>query len=391
MLEFSIVKKTVANLLSLLKQKSLGALIVTNPVNIFYVCGFKGISPKEREAILVITPKKMTLVTARLYQAEAKHAKATFEGDSLDVKIAAERNEINEFIREAVFPSIPFKPGLKQVDKPGLNVSVPTIGFEANHLTFAEFRAFRKLLKGSKLTPTKHLIEDLRMVKRDREIEYIEKAQIISQNAFWQIIKTIKAGQMETEIAERLEKIVKSLGGQGLAFETIVATGPNSALPHYRTGKRQIANGDILLFDFGAKYRNWCADLSRTVFIGKASDQQKNVYDHVAKAQNLAIKKIRAGAKASTFYNQTVGYFKKHSLDGKFLHSLGHGIGLEVHEKPSLSKKSKDKLAQNMVFSVEPGLYFPRWGGIRIEDLVTVDSSGRARILGQYARFIEIA
>ena len=366
---------------STLKEKGLDALIVTNPFNILYLTGFKGVSPLEREAIAIVTRKQITLITARLYQAEAQHAKTTFKGDSLDVRIAAERGEINKFIKSVIFST----PDVEQVDTKGL-----TVGFEAHHLTFSEFRAFRKLLKGSKLTPTRHLIEDLRIIKDDREIKYIEQAQIISQKAFEQIIKTIKVGQTEAEIAERLEKIIKSLGAQGLAFETIVASGKNSAKPHHVTSNKQLTINDILLFDFGAKYKNYCADLSRTIFVGRAKDEQKNIYDHVAQAQVGAILKIKAGIRASVPYNLTVAYFKKHAHHDKFIHSLGHGIGLEVHEKPSLSKKSKDKLAKNMVFSIEPGLYFPAWGGVRIEDLVTI-KNGKTKLLGQYARFIEIA
>ena len=433
----------------LLNTKSLAAAIITNPANIFYLTGFRGISPQEREAILVVTLKTATLITARLYQAEARK----LASPSLKIKIAEHRNEINEFIKDAI--SI---------------VGLPTetkvlVGFEEHDLKFSEFKEFKKILNetgqysssrrqevslktdsrhprpsvipakagiginssedqilnqvfdresqtesvqddsgkfsppsgGSnnsrpirhKLIPIKHLVEDLRIIKSADEIKNIERAQLISQKAFEQIIKTIKIGQTEAEIAEKLAQIIKSLGAPSLAFDSIVASGPNSAKPHHVTSNRRLAINDTLLLDFGAKYKDYCADLSRTIFIGKATDQYRNIYIHVEKAQKLAIAKIKANAKTSTTFKAAHDYFKNHKLDSYFLHSLGHGIGLEVHERPSVSKKSKDTLAEGMVFSVEPGLYFPAWGGVRIEDLVVIKNS-KANILGKSSQFVEI-
>jgi len=144
-----------------------------------------------------------------------------------------------------------------------------------------------------------------------------------------------------------------------------------------------------LLFDFGLKYKNYCADFSRTIFIGKAADEQKNIYNLVALAQKVAVKKIKPNIKAKGVYMEAFKLFKRSGLEDNFVHSLGHGIGLAVHEKPSLYKRGRDILKPGMVFSVEPGLYLP-WGGVRIEDLVTL-KSGNGQILGRSAKFIEIA
>lgn len=349
-----------------IKSKNLNGFIVTSPVNIFYLCGFKGISLAEREALLIYNPRA-TLITARLYQNEA----LKLESKNLKVIIADERNEINRFILES------------------FRGSTIKIGFEEHDIKYSELRQFRKILKGKKLIPTKHLIENLRIIKTSEEIKNIKKAQVISQKALYQIIRLIKARQTEAEIADVLVKIIKNLGGQGLAFEPIVASGPNSALPHYATGQRKIKKGDVLLFDFGAKYKNYCADLSRTVFIGKAKNEHRNIYDHVFNAQQKIIEKIEHGIKASKAHQTVDSHFKEKNIHQNFLHSLGHGIGLEVHEKPSLSRNSKDKLTEGMVFSVEPGLYFPEWGGVRIEDLVVIQDS-KAKILGKKSEFIEI-
>jgi len=345
-------------------SEKLDGLLVTNPINIFYLTGFKGISPTEREAILVVKKTKSVLITARLYSREAQKLKSP----NLDVKIASERDEYEGFTKDAL-------KGLKN------------LGFESNNLTYAEHNKFKKYTNG-KFTPIKKLIEDLRQIKSPEEIENIKKAQLITQKAFKQILKTIKVGQTEVEIAEKLRLIITSLGAQGLAFDSIIASGPNSALPHYATGYRKIKKGDTLLFDFGAKFNNYCADFSRTVFIGRANSVQQNTYSHVANAQQLAIKKIKAGQNAKDIFNISHNYFKKLGLDNNFIHSLGHGIGCQVHEKPSLSKKSKDKLENGMVFSVEPGLYF-NWGGVRIEDLVYIEN-GKVKLIGQAAEFTEI-
>lgn len=349
-----------------LAEKNLDAAIVTNPTNIFYLTGFKGLSPQEREAILIVSKSKpSTLITAKLYQNEAlKLASA-----NLQVKITAERKEVQDALKNTLSA---FK----------------KIGFEEQDLKFAEYIKYRKILKGKKLIPTKNLIEELREIKTLEELANITKAQTLTQKVFDEILKTIKAGQTELEISETLKSISRKFTPLGQAFEPIIASGPNSALPHYQTGSRKIKNGDALLFDFGLKYKNYCADFSRTIFIGNANDEQKNIYSLVAIAQKTAIAKIKTNIKAKDIFNESHNLFKKNGLENQFIHSLGHGIGLEIHEKPSLYKTSKDVLKPGMVFSVEPGLYLP-WGGVRIEDLVTI-KNGKGKIIGKPARFIEL-
>lgn len=391
------MKKRLSDFLSILKSHHLDGFIVTNPTNIFYLCGFHGVSPTERESILIFSPRVhpskpsrssklfersgwrsgATLIAPRLYQSEAQ----TQASVNLRVKIVSERNQLFQTVERL----------LRNAQK---------IGFEEEDLKYSEFKMFKKILHPSNLRPFKDLIENLRVLKNEEEIKRIQKAQIISQLAFEKLLKTIKNGQTEEEIADKLSKIIKSLRGQGLAFESIVASGKNAALPHYITGKKKIKNGEVLLLDFGAKYQNYCADLSRTIFLGRAPDQLKNIYSHIYNAQTSAISNITPQRKTSHVFNAANNVFKKHNLDKYFLHSLGHGIGLEVHEKPHLRPFPKDlahrekmideELLENMVFSVEPGLYFPEWGGIRIEDLVVI-RNGKAKVLGkQLANLIEI-
>ncbi len=348
----------------LLDLGKIDTLLITNPTNIFYITGFKGVMPTEREALLVISKNKKILITARLYQDEA----SKLSSDNLIVKIAAERNEYEGFIKDTFNPS-------------------KMLGFEASNLTFAEHKKYKKFTNG-KFLPTQNLIEKLRVIKTDEEIAKIKRAQLITQAAFEQILRTIRVGQTEIEISDKLTVILKSLGADSLAFESIIASGPNSALPHHKTGKRKIQKGDTLLFDFGAKLDNYCADFSRTVFIGKANDIQKNTYELVEKAQAAAISKIKNSVPAKKVFEISQQVFKKEGVEEYYLHSLGHGIGLEVHESPSLSSKSKDILQNGMVFSVEPGLYYP-WGGVRIEDLIVIENGKPTRI-GKKSTLIEL-
>jgi|SRR3989344_407730 len=370
-------------MLKLTLPSDIDALIVTNPYNILYLSGFKGISDTEREAILichsgplrrsdseaslsrikqkdsgVASLPRMTLITARLYEVEANRLKS----NNLDVKIASERDQTQQFIFDT----------LKNYQK---------IGFEKDNLTVAEHEKYQNLLPGKDFIATQNIVENLRQIKTADEIAKIEKAQVISQQALVSLLPTIKVGQTELEIAERLESIMRALGSQGTAFTTIVASGPNSGIPHHRTSDRRLKIHDTLLFDFGAKYQNYCADLSRTVFIGKVSDRQANIYNHVASAQKAAIAKIQKEIKLKDAYDFAFDIFKSAKLHDYFTHGLGHGIGLEVHEAPYL-RRTTDELFQNgMVFSVEPGLYFD-WGGVRIEDLVVIQN-GKPRVLGK--------
>lgn len=335
--------------------QNLDALVVTNPTNIFYLSGFRGFSETDTEAILVLKNDVSTLVTAKIYTNEAK----ALESKELKVIIVPERHLIEERTIELVG-------------------NAKRIGFEQNHLVYSFYKKLKEKVSG-KLVPTEDLIEFQRMIKSADEIKNIEKAQQISVRAFKKLVPTIKAGQTEEELRDKLEAILKTEGSDGISFETIVASGKNSGIPHYRTGKKRIAKDEILLFDFGAMYKNYHADITRTIFFGKVTTQYQNIYDLVQKAQTTAVKKIKNGTSAQNAYDTANSIFKSKKVEDNFLHGLGHGIGLDIHEPPYLRATTNHILQNNMIFSVEPGLYFP-WGGIRIEDLVTI-KNGRTKIL----------
>ena len=294
----------------LIKENNLDGFIVTNPINIFYLTGFKGVLPQERESILVFNPSA-TLITAMIYQNEARRIKTK----NLKVKIVNERNQILDFAKTLLSQKHPR--GVESFHLGGeIRSKDRKIGFEEEDLKFSEHKLLtsnQKPESRNEFIPFKNLVEDLRVIKTDGEIKRIEKAQTISQKAFNILVKTIKIGQTEAEIAEVLAKIIKSQGADSLAFESIIAAGKNAGLPHYATGRKKIKKGQVLLFDFGAKYQDYCADLSRTIFIGRVPSHQKNIYMHVATAQKAAIAKITHGLKASDAYHTANNLFRKQS------------------------------------------------------------------------------
>ena len=213
-------------------------------------------------------------------------------------------------------------------------------------------------------------------VKEKYEKDYILKACEIADKAYLKLLPGIKEGMSENDVAAELEYLMRSYGASGTSFESIVAFGENSSVPHHETGSRKLKFGDIILIDFGCKFGGYCSDCTRTFLFGddKKHGDFKDAYEKVLKAHMLAKEKITSGITGRQADEYARGYLRGYGLDKYFTHSLGHGIGVNVHEFPRLSPKSDDILADNMVFSDEPGVYFEGKFGIRIEDTVTLDN-----------------
>lgn len=258
------------------------------------------------------------------------------------------------------------------------------LAFDANHVTFSTYQAITKALKEKEakveLAPDEQTVELLRAIKEPDEVVAIQRAQDLTDRAFAHVQEWLHPGVTEQEVAWELESHIREHGGDGLAFDTIVAAGPNAARPHHRAGDTRIEEGQPVVMDFGAKADGYCADMTRTVCVGKQDDQFRKVYDLVLGAQLTAENLIKAGITG----DEGDGYARKVIVDAgygdHFGHSLGHGIGLYVHEFPGIAKNSKAVLQDGMVFSVEPGIYLTGWGGVRIEDLVVLED-GTPRIL----------
>lgn len=257
--------------------------------------------------------------------------------------------------------------------------NVSKVAFESEYVTVDQFSQWESRL-GVDLIPTKDLILDYRMVKTVEEIELITKAVQITDEAFANTLPLIKPGVQEMEIALELEYQMKKLGASGLAFDAIVASGPRGALPHATPGQRKFTHGDFIVMDFGCSYQGYCSDMTRTLLIGEPSDKHLAVYNLVLKAQLAGLAGVKPGRTGQEVDQIARDIISEAGYGDNFGHSLGHGVGLEIHEEPRLSKTGEHVLKPGMVVTVEPGVYLSGWGGVRIEDLVVVTETG-CRIL----------
>ncbi len=255
---------------------------------------------------------------------------------------------------------------------------VKTVYIDFEKETVADYKRYKKA--GLSLKDGSFLIKKLRSVKDNKEIANTIKACEIVQKAYHTAIKEVKKGITERWLKERIENLMMSYGADGIAFDTIVAFGANGAVPHHETGDTILVDDMPILVDVGCIYNGYCSDLTRMAFFGTPNEEFLSAYAHVLKANLLAEKKIVSGITGRKADGFARNYFKKHGLDGYFTHSLGHGTGLDIHEYPTLSKKSGEVLQNQMVFTIEPGLYFDGKFGIRIEDTVILDGGKVKRL-----------
>ena len=335
-----------------LEKYSLDALLISSVPNIIYLTGYAGFSLNEREAYLLVTKKNLFLFTDGRY-------------------IHAVKNIAHATVKEIS----PIFPLLKTLETICTEEKISLIGFEEENLTVAEYKHLKK--EFPKLKPV--ALHDLRIQKERDEITAIQRACALGDKAFTALLPKIKLGITEKELAFELEFFIKKHGG-ALSFPTIVAFGKNAAIPHHLTSNQQLATSNqFILMDFGVLIDNYCSDMTRTVFFGKAGNKEKKIYNTVLEAQaktiellnNRTIEQYNNGMQASSIDLTARDHITSQGFPS-IPHSVGHGIGIEVHESPTISPKSKDILAPGMVFSVEPGIYLPEKYGVRIEDLVTI-------------------
>jgi Xaa-Pro aminopeptidase len=352
-----------------LVDKKFDALLVSSIPNIIFLTGFEGFSTQEREAYLLLTKRKNYIFTDGRYSEAAGKIK-NFEL----IEISSEKK---------------FEDRLKEIVT---KEKIKKLAVDENDIKVSEVL---KIKKAVGICSDENLIEDLRKVKDGKEIGNIQKACKLGDQVFKYILSKIKSGVTEKEIAHAIEVFILGHGAQ-IAFKPIVAYGANSSSPHHVSSKRKLKRNEIVLLDFGVKTEGgYCSDMTRTFFAGRASKEQKKVYKTVLEAQTKAIEFI----KSSILNHQSIDGSKVDMIAREYIegedystipHSLGHGIGLEVHEKPCLSPKSRDLLINGMVFSVEPGIYIPGFGGIRIEDLVLLTEKGPQIITRANREIIEL-
>ena len=358
--------------LRMLLMTGIDSLLITNPTNVRYLTGFVGAAPEEREAYVLQTRNQLYLFTNALYLEQAKKIKATV------VEISREN---------------PFATKLAEIlTRAG---PVKRLGFEENDLTVAEYHKIMHVHKNVILVPTKGRIEELRMMKRDDEIENIRAAARLTDQCFGFILGKLKpglpaeasakVGVSENKIAWEIESFIRNRGAQ-LAFSPIVAFGAHASQPHYLTGpglvKTQgLAPPELVLLDFGAKINGYCSDMTRVVFVGKPKDEWKRAYETVLTAQQKALEYLTGPGPVTSTADRIARKVIEKAGFPAYPHSLGHGVGLDIHEAPRLTinpstRSARSGLQPGMVVTIEPGIYIEGQYGIRIEDLVHVTNTG---------------
>ena len=266
--------------------------------------------------------------------------------------------------------------------------NVKRIGFESDDVTISLHNAFRKAADESETTnhpeliPTSGIVEQLRVYKDADELALLAKAIEIADEAIDEVAPRIEPGITEEGVAWELEKAMRERGAEMISFDTIVGAGANGALPHHRADDTVIKPNDAIVIDMGAKYEGYCSDLTRTIFVGEPDAKFRRIYDIVLQAQLAAEERVRAGMTGEEADAIARDIIAEAGHGDDFGHSLGHGVGLAVHEFPRLGPRADDTLQDGMVFTIEPGIYLPGWGGVRIEDIVVMEN-GRARVISK--------
>ena len=328
-----------------ISMENMQGIIISNPVNIRYLTGITA------DGVLLITRKENFFITDGRYLEEVKSI-LTINDEIIVSDIASiTRDDYENFF-----------------------LFCENVGFEENYITYATYKKYIERYKINNFEETENIIEKQRMIKDEEEIRLIEKACYITDQCFSHLCEYIKIGMTEREIAYEIEKFFKENGADGLAFETIVASGKNSSKPHAVPTDKKIEAGDPITIDMGCKYKGYCSDMTSTIFAGYVTVQTRKVYDLVLKNELQTLKEYKEGASIRVVSRMVENDFKLNGYD--LIHSLGHGLGLEIHEIPYINGKNDSNLKANMVVTNEPGIYIPGAFGIRIEDTVLITKSG---------------
>ena len=329
-----------------LKSLRLDALLVSNPSNIFYLSGFSA-----HDSVLLVTLEANYIITDFRFEQAAKKSVFGFE-------VIAKPDNLYQKISRII-----------------RCLSLKRVGFESGHMTVRGAELLTNLI-AVRLIPVSGLIENLRVIKYPDEISAIKTSACIAKKVLKRIIKEVKNNRTEKDIAAEIDFLLRKEDADCSSFDTIVASGENASMPHARPSNKKIKSGDAVVLDFGAKCGNYNSDLTRTLFVGKISKQLSLLYSIVAAAQKKAINRIAPGVKISEIDRAARDYITKKGFGNYFGHATGHCIGIDVHELPIINSKNHTTLKKGMVFTVEPGIYMPGIGGVRIEDMVLVSKNG---------------
>jgi Xaa-Pro aminopeptidase len=352
----------------LLASRELDALLVSGPENRRYLSGFTAADPDW--GLLLITARESFLLTDFRYQTWARQEVRDFE-------VLIYKVELGETLAE-LLASHP----------------VPRLGFEAAHLSYRQYQRLTEKVAGAGLTvawePLEGLVEELRQQKTGAELDIMRRALALTEGVLRQIAADLAPGLTEGQVAWEIEKRLREGGAEGVAFPPIVAAGPNSARPHHQPGDYPLKAGEPIIIDIGARVEGYCADLTRTFIIGPADEQFRKIYTLVRQAQARAEAELKAGMDSLAGDHLAREVIAAAGYGEAFGHSLGHGVGLAVHEGPSLSPSEAKRcvLPAGCVVTVEPGIYLEGWGGVRLEDMVQLHPDG-AEVLNNWRDFYE--
>jgi Xaa-Pro aminopeptidase len=342
----------------MLRDDNLDGVLVTNMENVRYLSGFTG-----SDSVLLMTEARGYFLTDSRYTNQARGEVSGFEIIEYKKKIEGLSDLMNEL-------------GLGRT------------GFEPQNLTYQTHKELAEKLSGGELIPMDERVRNIRAVKDGEEIERIKRTIDIASESLRENIWRLKPGAQEKEIALELEFSMRRRGAEGISFHTIVASGDRSALPHGKPSERRLEKGDLVIIDFGVRYQGYHSDETCTFVCGKPNRRQKQVYQIVKDAHDKTIASVRPGEKAQELDAIARGWIADAGYGAYFGHGTGHGVGLAVHEDPVIGPESKDVVEEGMIFTVEPGIYVPGWGGVRIEDMVLVTGNG-CEILTYLSKEIE--
>ena len=338
------------------------AVLITSQYNRRYFSGFTGSS-----AYLLVSKDAAFLLTDFRYIEQAQAQALGYE--------------VIDYTKSGLMDTI---------DRMMIQNDLEEICYEDLHMTVSDYSNYTAELAAYNFYPLGDALENIRKIKNDNELKQLATAAKIADKAFAHILTFIQAGMTERDVALELEFYMKKQGASDLSFETIVASGLRSSLPHGVASDKVIEEGDFVTMDFGCIYEGYCSDMTRTIVVGSASEDQKKVYNTVLAAQKAALEVIRAGKSGEDVDKVARDLIYEAGYEGYFGHGLGHSVGLEVHEMPRLSPKGTEILRPNMMATIEPGIYIPDFGGVRIEDLVVVTETGHRNLTSSPKELIEI-
>lgn len=339
------IKSRTEKVVSSFKEYGINALLLTKEADIHYVTGIPG-----DDCIVLITENKRYIITDFRYIEAVSILKPDFE-----VVITKEGYELIDFLKE---------------------INIEKIGVQDNHITLNMYNELCKVLPEESIVPATGLVETIRLVKDKVEIQLIEKAEKIGDLAFNHILGFLKPGISEKRVALEIEHAMKLNGADGFSFSTICVSGINSSRPHGIPSDKPLEDGDFLTMDFGCIFDGYCSDMTRTVAIGQATEEMVKVYNTVLEAQVYACQNLKAGMHVKEGDALARNIIEDAGYGEYFGHGLGHGVGLEIHEDPFLSFRGSHVLKENMIVTIEPGIYLPGKFGVRIEDLAIITADG---------------